>query len=76
VFQDVLAIANFTSSEEAFAADALFLAYKEGNADKIRAVVQVRLRLMRYQGSMSRHASKIQYELGLWLCLDIAIKMS
>ena len=44
VFQDVLGIANFTSSEEAFAADALFLAYKEGNADKIKAVVQVRMR--------------------------------
>lgn len=42
VFQDVLGVESFTGSEEAFAADALLLAYKEGNAEQIKAVVQVR----------------------------------
>lgn len=42
VFQDVLGIENFTKSEEAFAADALFAAYSAGAAEKVQAVVQVR----------------------------------
>jgi phage gp46-like protein len=42
VFQDVLSIDNFTKSDEAFAADALFLAYQSGSAEKVQAVVQVR----------------------------------
>jgi hypothetical protein len=42
VFQDVLGIENFTKSDEAFAADALFLAYQSGTAEKVQAVVQVR----------------------------------
>lgn len=32
----------FSSSDEAFTADALFTAYADGGADKIRALVQVR----------------------------------
>ena len=31
----------FSNSEEAFAADALFCAYAEGSADKVKALVQV-----------------------------------
>jgi len=41
VFQDVLGIENFTKSEEAFAADALFLAYQSGDAASIQKTVQV-----------------------------------
>lgn len=43
VFQDVLGIENFTKSEEAFAADALFLAYQSGDAASIQKTVQVGL---------------------------------
>jgi hypothetical protein len=35
-------VGSFASSDEAFAADALFLAYKSGSVDKVKAVVQVR----------------------------------
>jgi hypothetical protein len=31
----------FSSSDEAFAADALFLSYADGNAEKVKALVQV-----------------------------------
>lgn len=41
MFQDVLGIDNFTKSEEAFAADALFLAYQSGDAASIQKTVQV-----------------------------------
>ena len=42
MYQDVLAVAAFASSEEAQAADALFVAYAGGSADKVKAAVQVR----------------------------------
>lgn len=41
VFQDVLGIESFTKSDEAFAAEALFLAYQAGDAASIQKVVQV-----------------------------------
>jgi hypothetical protein len=41
VFQDVLGVDGFTKSEEAFAADALFMAYQGGDAASIQKVVQV-----------------------------------
>jgi hypothetical protein len=37
----VLGIESFTKSDEAFAADALFLAYQSGDAASIQKVVQV-----------------------------------
>lgn len=46
VFQDVLGVSSFTGSDEAFAADALFLAYKEGSADRIKAALQVGIQIV------------------------------
>lgn len=37
----MLGIESFTKSDEAFAADALFLAYQSGDAASIQKVVQV-----------------------------------
>lgn len=37
----MLGVENFSKSEEAFAADALFLAYQSGQAATIQAAVQV-----------------------------------
>jgi len=44
VFQDAMGVDAFSNSDEAFAADALFLAYGECSADKVKSVVQVRPR--------------------------------
>ena len=41
VFQDALDVDNFTKSDEAFAADALFMAYQAGEAASIQKVIQV-----------------------------------
>jgi hypothetical protein len=62
VFQDVLGIENFTKSEEAFAADALFLAYQSGDAASIQKTVQVgdpasAVALLRSQDPQLRHVA-------------------
>jgi hypothetical protein len=61
VFQDVLGVESFTGSEEAFAADALLLAYKEGNAEQIKAVVQVKA-LCQEQGCMQTQTLMMQHK--------------
>lgn len=39
VFQDVMEVGNFSGSEEAFAADALFMAYKSGSISAVKKVL-------------------------------------
>lgn len=42
LYQDAMAVDAFSGCDEAFAADALFCAYAEGSADKVKSAVQVR----------------------------------
>ncbi|WIA40993.1 hypothetical protein OEZ86_004636 [Tetradesmus obliquus] len=59
VFQDVLGIEAFTKSDEAFAADALFLAYQSGSAEKVQAVVQAKQSFKQLDNQLARLAVKL-----------------
>jgi hypothetical protein len=59
VFQDCLEVANFVSCEEAFAADALFLAYKSGSADAVRKVVSDKYAFKNLDNQVARLAAKL-----------------
>ncbi|KAF6259209.1 gamma-soluble NSF attachment protein-like protein [Scenedesmus sp. NREL 46B-D3] len=59
VFQDVLGINNFTKSDEAFAADALFLAYQSGSAEKVQTVVQGKQSFKQLDNQLARLAVKL-----------------
>lgn len=59
VFQDVLGIENFTKSEEAFAADALFLAYQSGDAASIQKTVQAKGCFKHMDTQLARLAVKL-----------------
>ncbi|GBF87878.1 gamma-soluble NSF attachment protein [Raphidocelis subcapitata] len=59
VFQDALAVDAFSGSEEAFAADALFLAYAGGAADAVRGVVQSKAPFRQLDTALGRLAAKL-----------------
>ncbi|KAF8062746.1 hypothetical protein HT031_004076 [Scenedesmus sp. PABB004] len=73
VFQDVLGVEAFSKSEEAFAADALFLAYAAGDAERVRGVVQcfkaldnqvARLAVRLPAGDLAAHARAVSAVMG------------
>lgn len=59
VFQDVLGIESFTKSDEAFAADALFLAYQSGDTASIQKVVQGKGCFKHMDAQLARLAVKL-----------------
>ncbi|KAJ9532770.1 hypothetical protein QJQ45_010880 [Haematococcus lacustris] len=59
VFQDALAIDAFVSSEEAFAADALFSAYRSGEEDEVQRVVKSKSVFKQLENQVARLAMKL-----------------
>eukprot|EP00879_Flechtneria_rotunda_P005030 GHRR01005306.1.p1 GENE.GHRR01005306.1~~GHRR01005306.1.p1 ORF type:complete len:315 (+),score=87.96 GHRR01005306.1:217-1161(+) len=59
VFQDVLGVESFTKSDDAFAADALFMAYQTGEAAKVQAVVQSKAAFKQLDNQLARLAVKL-----------------
>lgn len=59
VFQDCLDISNFVSSQEAFAADALMLAYRMGSADAIQKVIEEKHVFKHLDNQLARLARKL-----------------
>lgn len=59
VYQEVLGVDMFATSDEAFAADALFEAYRSGNAELIRKVVASKTVFKFLDASIGRLAMKL-----------------
>ncbi|KIY98118.1 Gamma-soluble NSF attachment protein [Monoraphidium neglectum] len=59
VFQDAMGVDAFSSSDEAFAADALFLSYADGNAEKVKALVQSKAAFRQLDAAVGRLAVKL-----------------
>ncbi|KAK9815390.1 hypothetical protein WJX72_002807 [[Myrmecia] bisecta] len=58
-YQDALGVDNFTSCEEAFAADALFDAYKTGDAEEVRKVLAAKHIFKDLDNQVARLALKL-----------------
>ncbi|KAI8471813.1 MAG: hypothetical protein J3K34DRAFT_415829 [Monoraphidium minutum] len=59
VFQDAMHVDAFASSDEAFAADALFSAYAAGDAGTVRTLVQSKPAFRQLDASVGRLAVKL-----------------
>lgn len=58
VYQDVMDVASFASSEEAFSADALFEAYRSGKPEKVKAVVAAKSAFKHMDSQVRRYGTQ------------------